>query len=159
MSEMGKKCICLRKSKGDHKTGCRSICLWTGLRMQHMWKLWIWTWILLKILTLESPHVLPWRDATCHSLKTLTSAPERKILFMESVEVCMVNLRAFLGRCGRGSPDSQDGSAPSAHRPPCQGPPRPSACGTQWMSKGPVSASLQGTLYVKTIGLTLWAIC
>lgn len=48
MSEMGKKCICLRKSKGDHKTGCRSICLWTRLRIQHMWKLWIWTWILLK---------------------------------------------------------------------------------------------------------------
>lgn len=75
MNEMGKKCICLRKSKGDRKTGCMSICLWTGLRMQLMWKLRIWTWILLKLPvdSRKPSHTAPLRD-TCHSLKTLTNA-------------------------------------------------------------------------------------
>ena len=103
VSEMSKKCICLRKSTGDCKAGHRRICLWTILRMQHMWKLRIWTWILLKCPVdskKSSCTPTPPKD-TCHSLKTLTNAvvnTKHCLWAMESVEICVVNLRAFLGR-------------------------------------------------------------
>lgn len=68
---------------------------------------------------------------------------ERKILFMESVEVCMVNLRAFLGR-GKRQPRLPRWVCSFCPQTTMPGPPGLLLCGTQWMSKGPVSASPSG---------------